>query len=96
MELVYDPIEDAIRYLRLLKRQSYSGIDLEDAIELCKLNNRNDIIDKISQGCDNKIVFEYNGDVFSFYPIGFYGLAAVSYYAHKGYLSMLNDKMFDK
>ena len=48
MELVYDPIEDAIRYLRLLKRQPYSGIDLEDAIELCKLNNRNDIIDKIS------------------------------------------------
>ena len=48
MELVYDPIEDAIRYLKLLKRQTYSGIDLEDAIELCKLNNRDDIINKIS------------------------------------------------
>ena len=96
MELVYDPIEDAIRYLRLLKRQPYSGIDLEDAIELCKLNNRDDIIDKISQGCDNKIVFEYNGDLFSFYPIGFYSLQAVSHYAHKGYLAMFNDKMFDK
>ena len=96
MELAYDPIEDAARYLRLLKRQPYSGIDLEDAIELCKLNNRDDIINSLSQGIDKRIVFEYNGDVFSFYPIGFYGLAAVSYYAHKGYLAMLNDKIFDK
>ena len=46
---------------------------------------------KSLRGCDNKIVFEYNGDLFSFYPIGFYSLAAVSYYAHKGYLTMLND-----
>ena len=91
MELAYDPIEDAIRYLRLLKRQPYSGVDLEDAIELCKLNNRDDIISSLSYGIDKKIVFECNGDVFSFYPIGFYGLAAVSYYAHKGYLTMLND-----
>lgn len=96
MELAYDPIEDAIRYLRLLKRQPYSGVDLEDAIELCKLNNRDDIVSSLSYGIDKKIVFECNGDVFSFYPIGFYGLAAVSYYAHKGYLAMLNDKMFDK
>lgn len=48
MELAYDPIEDAARYLRLLKRQPYSGIDLEDAIELCKLNNRDDIINSLS------------------------------------------------
>ena len=48
MELAYDPINDAARYLKLLKRQSYSGINLEDAIELCKLNNRDDIINNLS------------------------------------------------
>ena len=92
----YNPINDAARFLWALKRQPYTGMDLDDVVELCKLNNRNDIIDKISQGCDNRIIFEYNGDVFSFYPIGFYGLAAVSYFAEKGYLITLNDKMFDK
>ena len=48
MELAYDPIEDAARYLRLLKRQPYSGIDLDAAIELCKLNNRDDIVHSLS------------------------------------------------
>lgn len=48
MELAYNTINDAARYLMLLKRQPYSGVDLEDAIKLCKLNNRDDIINNLS------------------------------------------------
>ena len=92
----YNPINDAARFLWALKRQPYTGMDLDDVVELCRSERRQDIIDHISQREDKKIVFDYEGNLFSFYPRSFYELVAVSYFAEKGYLITLNDKMFDK